>query len=528
MAHDTQDVVVTLGTGRISTDEEEAMGLIGEHDYAVQDLDMTGGSRRLLIRNPWCTGPVWKGTGWATLAQPLGTEPVPGEQGEPADRSEGSLWVTLEDVAQNFESMYLNWNPGLFAHRLDRHFTWNLPPAHFAASVVRNPQFSLVAPSGGLAWVLVSRHFMDAELDIARSRTGSMASVSRQLGFMSILIFEDNGKRVQVTDGATYRGPYVDSPQTLARLDARPGARYTIVLDQHEFPLPSYTFTTSVFSQRQVHVEEAQEALPHSKEHLGTWNRRSAGGNASCTTYFLNPQFRLSASRAGLLSILLSTDNRDVHVHVDLVWAGGERATTVRVKDLVASSGEYRRGCAVLDVPAIDAGLYTVVCSTFEAGQMASFALRATSTMPLGLELIPPPAAGRLRTPLTRFYFTDGEERRRAPLTASRLTRASISACVAQTQAQQDVARRSALMIRISVVHGWGPEQVTVAVSGDGELQQPTTALRTPEFDMEPERIRREGMWLVMESIGTHDATSAMDGDIFSESPVYVGAWEQA
>lgn len=61
-AHESHDVVVTLGTGRISAEEERLMGLIGEHDYAVEDLELSdGGARRLLIKNPWCDAPLVMG-----------------------------------------------------------------------------------------------------------------------------------------------------------------------------------------------------------------------------------------------------------------------------------------------------------------------------------------------------------------------------------------------------------------------------------------------------------------------------------
>lgn len=57
-AHESHDVVVTLGTGRISAEEEQLMGLIGEHDYAVEDLDSAGsGGRNLLIKNPGAMPP---------------------------------------------------------------------------------------------------------------------------------------------------------------------------------------------------------------------------------------------------------------------------------------------------------------------------------------------------------------------------------------------------------------------------------------------------------------------------------------
>ncbi|PNY24194.1 Calpain-like protease palB/cpr-8 [Tolypocladium capitatum] len=513
-AHESHDVVLTLGTGRISAEEEQLMGLIGEHDYAVENLYSAtdGSARNLLVKNPWCDGPVMVGTG------------RPGPQESERDNT---AWMALEDVAQHFESMYLNWNPGLFSHRQDRHFTWEMPPKYLEASLVRNPQFTLSSPNGGSVWVLVNRHFVDAELDIARNRRGSMAAVARQLGFMSILIFGNQRTRVQVSDGATYRGPYVDSPQTLARLESSPGKRYTIVVDQHEFPLSSYTFTMSLFSHAPLEVQEAEEKMSYFNEQLGSWSRRTAGGNSSCTSYFQNPQYRLSISKASPVSILVSTDNRDVHVHVDLVWARGERATTVRVKDLVSSSGEYRRGCAVADVPMLEPGVYTMVCSTFEAGQIATFAVRVASMVPVTLDPVPADAAGRLRTPLTAFRLPEGEERRRVPLNASWLTRASVAVHGVLPPWAEDGGRQaSSLMIRVSVVEGWGPELVTIAVSGEGEFQESVTAIRTPDFDMEPARIQRRGMWLLIECIGTHHTAWAINGEILSDSPVQVGTWE--
>ncbi|KAJ4159268.1 uncharacterized protein LMH87_008175 [Akanthomyces muscarius] len=529
-AHETQDVVVTLGTGRISAEEEEVMGLVGEHDYAVLDMDSSDGLRKLLIKNPWCNGPVWTGAGWST---PQKSPRAASQYGEisghkPELPSSGTLWVAFEDVAQHFESMYLNWNPKLFPHRQDRHFNWRTPPKHLAASLVRNVQYSITCPRGGLVWILVSRHFVDQELAIMRNRRGSMAAVAEQLGYMSILIFETRGKRVQTSEGQLYRGPYVDSPQTLARLEAEPGKQYTIVLDQQELPLKSYNFTLTVFSELPVELREAQEEMSHFKEIDGKWSRRTAGGNSSLSTYFINPQFKISTTRTGPVSILLTTGDQDVHVHVDLVWASGKRVTSIRVKDLAGTSGEYRQGCAVANIPKLDAGIYTLVCSTFEANQIADFALRVSSTADVELELIPADAAGRLRSSLTPLALTEREERMRAQIQVSWLTRGSVCVrSVGPKSARDEVVRHpSSLMIRVSVVHGWGPEQLVVAESGDGEFVESTAALRTPEFDLEPERTHSGQMWLVVETIGVHNASTSLEMDIFSDSPVRVGAWQ--
>ncbi|UNI19703.1 cysteine protease, variant 2 [Purpureocillium takamizusanense] len=512
-AHQSHDIVVTLGTGRISAEEEQFMGLIGEHCYAVEDLTLAAdGGRLLLIKNPWCNAPLMAGTA---------------RDGSRGVEKDNTTWMAIEDVAQHFESMYLNWNPGLFAHRQDNHFAWDTPPKYLGGSVVRNPQFAFSSPTGGTVWVLVSRHFVDAELEIARNRHGTMAAVACQLGFMSILVFDNKGKRVQVSDGAMYRGPYVDSPQTLARLETAPGTQYTLVVDQHEFPLSSYTFTLSIFSHTELHVREAEESMSHFIDRTGSWGRRTAGGNPSCPTYHQNPQYKLSIDRTTPLSILLSTDSTDAHIHIDLVWARGERVSTIRVKDLVASSGEYRRGCAVADVPELEAGDYTMVCSTFDAGQIADFALRVASMVPVSVSPIAADGAGRLRTPLGAFRLSEGDEKSRVSLHASWLTRASVSVrSVLPPGAEEGGRQASPLMVRVSVVRGSGPAQETVAVSGNGEFQDPVTAVRTPDFDIDPATAQGAGLWLVVECIGTHHTAWAVDGEILSDSPVQVGAWE--
>ncbi|OAA54414.1 PALB protein [Cordyceps fumosorosea ARSEF 2679] len=390
-AHETQDVVVTLGTGRISAEEEEVMGLVGEHDYAVLDMDCSDGIRKLLIKNPWCNGPVWTGAGWSTPQQsPRAGMSLDGETAgqEPELYPSGTLWVAFEDVAQHFESMYLNWNPKLFPHRQDRHFSWSTPPKYLAASLVRNVQYSISCPRGGLVWMLVSRHFVDQELVIMRNRRDSMAAVAEQLGYMSILIFETNGKRVQTSEGHLYRGPYVDSPQTLARLETEPGKQYTIVLDQQELPLESYRFTLTVFSEFPVEVREAQEEMSHSKEMI--------------------------------------------------------------------------------------------------------------------------------------------EERMRAPIQVSWLTRGSVCVRNVSPKGSRDevVRQSSSPMIRVYIVHGWGPQQLVIAESGDGEFVESTAALRTPEFDLEPERTHSGQMWLVVETIGVPNALASLEMDVFSDSPVQVGPWQ--
>lgn len=529
-AYDMGNVVITLGTGHVSTEEEDIMGLVGEHDYAVQDLDSL--SRKFLVKNPWSHGQTWTGQGWSAIHGSVRAKFDPSSSGagdgDADSPSAGTLWLAIEDIAQHFESMYLNWSPALFTHRQERHFAWDIPTKDFAASLVRNPQFSITSPTGGVIWILLSRHFADAELEIARNKSGTLAAVASQLGFMSILIFDHQGQRVQLSDGPTYRGPYVDSPQTLARIESRAGKAYTVVIDQQALPLPSYTFSLYIFSNGPVHVKEAEEKVTHFTEQRGAWNRRTAGGNSSCTTYFLNPQYKLSVPRATPISTLLSTGNRDVHVHVDLIWARGKRANTVKAKDLVVSSGEYRRGCAIAELAMLEAGDYTLVCSTFEAQQMADFTLRIGSMTPITLEPIPADTAGKLRTPLSPFTLGGEGQRWRASIGASWVTRAIVSIRSLAPSSEtlyHDTRSLPAVMIRISIIDGPDSEPRILAESKGG-LEDSGAIIRTPEFDIEPSSTSRGPRYLVIESLREHRAIQELSGDVFSDSPIQIGDWE--
>ncbi|KAK1640275.1 PALB protein [Colletotrichum phormii] len=532
-AYHAGNLIMTLGTGRLTQSEEDALGLVGEHDYAVLEIDSSPGARRLLVKNPWCDGLVWKGVGSSGIVEQtaavslsdtlVSIEPRSSEHTRPV----GSFWISVEDVAQNFESMYLNWNPDLFTHRQDHHFTWRVPTINMTSSLAYNPQYSVLSHTGQTVWILLSRHFADEELEIARNKSASLSAVSRQLGFTSIFIFESEGKKVQVREGFVYQGPYVDSPQTLAKFKLRSGTPYTIVMAHQDLPLDQYSCTFTLFSKAPLEVKPAEEAMSHYQELSSAWTRRTAGGNASSITYSQNPQFSISIPRATPLSILLSSGDREVAIHVDLVWAHGKRVTSIGVKDVVASSGDYRRGNALVQVPLVEPGTYTIVCSTWEPGQLADFGMRVGSQVECQIKPVLSDRAGLLRTLAPAFIFSEGEENKRALVTVSRLSRAQVVArCPLQTgRSSQSIATTA---VRVSLVYGRGPQESVLAMSGGGEFRELTMAIRTPEFDLEPDRLRQDKLWLIVERLGSQQGRQSIEVEVLSENPVHVGDWQMA
>ncbi|KAI1412887.1 cysteine proteinase [Hypoxylon sp. FL1857] len=565
-AYDYGDVVVTLGTGRLSPDEQETLGLAGEHDYAVLDMSETSGNRRLLVKNPWCDGMVWKGVGSSEASASQATDD------HPVKLKPGSFWISFDDVTQNFESLYLNWNPSLFTERQDHHFVWQLPDATLTGGscFAHNPQYSMTAAADGSTWILLSRHFQDGELDIMHNRTTAhhganhnhnnnttLAEVSSKLGFMSIYIFADHaGQRVQLSTRPIYRGEFVDSPQTLAPFEAKRNVHYTIVVATQELPLPQYTFTLSFFSRAPLTVSPSAPSLKHYAEVKGAWTRRTAGGNSASPSYLQNPQYSLALPRRSPLSLLLSTARDDLPVHVDLVWAGGRRVTAVGNRDLVVTSGDYRRGCALAEAPLVDAGTYTVVCSTFEPGYLADFVLRVGSDVPCTIAPVLGDAAGRLRTRLPDLSSSSSSEsevhkKKRALLTAARLTRASVvvtqnsnnsnsSQYSTSTNTGGTSTPRSRPAVRVSVEYGTGPDKIVLASTDDtsggigigGEFREVgVNGLRTGEFDIDPQSAcTSHGLWLVVEQLGFTQPVAGGGGglqvEILSEGPVRALGWE--
>lgn len=566
-------MVITLGTGRLSRQEEDTLGLAGEHDYAVLDLKVQdNGERRMLLKNPWCNGLVWKGSGsTATVDAEAYPPPSPtfsrpnssstNLSSSPYSHMTGTFWISFEDVAQNFESLYLNWNPSLFTDRQDHHFTWDVPSRAMQRSFAHNPQYSFTSPNSGAVWILLSRHFQDGELPIARSRANnqprasSQAGLSNSLGFMSICLFSTaGGHSVQLPDRPTHQSHIVDSPQTLMRFDTKAGTPYTVVVAQESLPLPKYTFTLSFFSRCPLNISKSTPVLKHYTELDGSWTRRTAGGNARTASFFHNPQYALVVTQPTPISLLLATDADDVPIHIDLVWASGQRVTALTVRDIVTSSGEYRRGCALAEIKApqtIETGTYTIVASTFEPGQHANFVLRVGSDVPVSLRPVLSDAAGRLRSELDPVVFRNGEsERKRARLTIVRLTRASVVARSGSLDGTSSIPSslnspvsvgaggggvRSGTAspisipcsVRVFFEYGSGPHAQVVGITGEGEFADASMGLRTGEVDLDPDIARRMGgLWLVVEQMGTHREGQGIQVDVLSDGRVGVGGWE--
>lgn len=503
------DVLLTIGTGKLTELEEQGLGLVSEHDYAILDLKEVDGRRQFLLKNPWAGAApkVWQNNG---------------QQHDNPSLSPGIFWIDCEQVLQNFENLYLNWNPSLFKYREDIHFTWDLSQGRvLAGCFVKNPQFSVSSDLGGTVWLLLGKHFKTDQ----HRHLKDHSSEGGGLGFISIYIFQADGKRVSLSDGALHCGPYVDSPNTLMRLEMPPKTTYTAVISEQSLPSSSQNFTLSAFSTNPVSLAPSLDKYLCLTKASGSWTALTAGGNAESARYPSNPQFSLQVSEKTDLSILLETNDAEVAARTKLFWSHGQRISRVRSRDIIADSGDYRRGCALAEIRSLDKGVYTIVCSTFAPDQLGRFTLWISSTIPCVVQQLASESAGRRVTLSGRGVLRPGQDRMRAPLYFTRMTRIKLIARnKSSTISSRPVAPSPVLM---TVELGQGPYKKVLAVSEDGTHCDAASGVRVDDFDLLPSLESQGRVWAVIERIGGPggQVEDHFEVEALAEERVEIGEW---
>ncbi len=238
------DVLVTLGTGLLSPQAERQLGLAAHHDYAVLDVVDDCDYKFVLLKNPWADGQSWTGQ-LPKIPLPLFANDESGRQrahspwssGE--ELSPGTFWMQWSDVEQNFECIYLNWNPSMFGYREDIHFSWDLLANRSAeGSFANNPQFSISTQGKGKVWLLLCRHFQDT-MGGGEKEATSQAQSGGTKSYINLYAFENEGEEVLLTSEPSQltKGSYVDSHQILLRTEVDQPKTFTVVVSEQNVSL---------------------------------------------------------------------------------------------------------------------------------------------------------------------------------------------------------------------------------------------------------------------------------------------------
>ncbi|KAL3457071.1 hypothetical protein BJX64DRAFT_293494 [Aspergillus heterothallicus] len=502
------DVLLTIGTGKLTEREQKEQGLVGEHDYAILDMKEIQGRRQILVKNPWAGADAVYPAYFSVPEPHLNTPSL----------SPGSFWMDCEKVLQNFENLYLNWNPALFQYQEDIHFTWDLETGKgMAGCFVKNPQFAVVSEKGGTVWILLGKHFRTIDSRVLHAH-------NEQNGFISLYVFK-GGKRVSLSDGAIHRGPYVDSPNTLMRLDMPPKTPYTVVVSEESLPAVSQNFTISAFSPSPLQISHAPSKYMCVNKVQNSWAPCTAGGNADSARYSLNPQFSLEVVDPTDVSLVLEPSDPELATHVKLFYSDGKRIARVRNRDIVANSGDYRRGGSLAEKKGLEAGKYTIVVSTFAPDQLGSFTLWVSANIPCEVKQLPPEAAGRRAVLSDIGVLLPGQDRMLASLQTPRLTRVKLIARSRQSTIGNRAVGPSPVLMTIEI--GQGPYKQILATSEDGYHSDSLAGVRVDDFDLRPGLEESGGVWIVLERIGGPggQVEDHFEVEALGEEKVDIGEW---
>ena len=549
------DVLVTVGTGKMSSRQERELGLEGQHSYVVLDMRETDHDRLLLVKNPWVEGKGWRGPrpSTAPVIDTSSSSDISKNSGDTLNRDSvpsqdkphpTTFWIGLEQVIQHFESLYLNWNPGLFRYRQDIHFEWIIESQQGAGGcIVKHPQFSFLSKGADVVWFVLSRHFRDAPEDTkdesdafndgtVRPETQPYSSGEPLKGYMSIFICSGNGERHYIKDTYLECSPYVNTPQSLLRFDTDEDSIYTIVIDQDELPASPYTFSLAAFSNSKMTLEPATQKYPIQKTEIGEWTKQTAGGSTSSARYFENPQYTVEVRERCSLAILLTSTNHSNPLHVKLALGYGKRIYRLQSRDVLVDSGDHRGGCVFAEIKDLQPGLYTVICSLFEAGITGDYALRVDSTSDIALKQIPRDGAGLLSMKLAPACFGPDMHKIAAPIVPRRLASYTIVArfLKATSPRSHDLGMLARSPLRLSVELGRGPERKFLIASERGEYADSAT-VRSESLNLEPTLVSQGDLWLVLDRLSGPGGPVEewYEVEIFTDMPqaCSVGVWRE-
>jgi len=162
-AYKNNDAMITIATGVIQ--DEDQVGLVGNHAYGVLEIVECEGNRLLLVKNPW--GHFrWRGKfsygdkAWTpSLKQALGYDNF--------SEDKGVFWITFEAVCAFFSHLDMNWNPDLLQYRKSFFDFWSsseMQQGSGTLSLKDNPQYFInfsgtAASTMGeiICWVAISK-----------------------------------------------------------------------------------------------------------------------------------------------------------------------------------------------------------------------------------------------------------------------------------------------------------------------------------------------------------------------------------
>ncbi|KZT61167.1 cysteine proteinase [Calocera cornea HHB12733] len=383
--------LMTVGTGR-SPGTFGMHQLTPYHAYAVIGLSEQDHARTVSLWNPW--GRRREGVPSDEYAA---ARERPAQEGSGLREAEGPIRMEWDDLCGIFDSIYLNWDPGIFPHKAVVHsrgvgaFPLRLACPVTDKSSASNHQYNLTL-SGALSeeadvWVLLSRHITGRDVDQS---------------FIAAHVFHATEVDSLSVGRPSLEATYTDSPHVLVRTSRFPDeSALSIIASRHGTGTADATYTLSVFSASPFTLSEPAHVYAFSQWVDGEFTAATAGGNALQPTFMRNPQYALTlkpgptgASSPNGAQLRLSVHgSKDLPLHVQLVWGRGERVFDIRQTKTIKDSGTYNYGFGLCE-DQVRPGTYTVIVSSFEPDTLGQYKLQIECSQAFEIKPIPQEGAG--------------------------------------------------------------------------------------------------------------------------------------
>ncbi|RPA86391.1 cysteine proteinase [Ascobolus immersus RN42] len=546
------NVLMTLGTGYMPKYVADSLGLVPLHDYAVLNMkeDPETRERLIFVKNPWSEGANWRtyesdGDSSSSSDRDFDAgsdddynDDDDDDDDDDSDRSDGennsisarkankddsngTFWIDLNSVFIHFRSVYLNWNPKNFEFRRDHHFTWNTASRKSDTTFLDHPQFSIHNRSKFAVpvWVLLERHVGERQRHPTEEDPwGNLTEGPKR--YISLYAYEaSEGKRVILPGEATSKGPFVDTLQTLLRIDkVFPGQAITVVVNVDDFPAEEVSFTMTAFSLVSIDLGLAEEPFAYGTRISGNWTALTAGGHTESPKFPYNPQYNLKLTKdipsriMTNVSVVLES-RKELAVNAVLLWNDGRRSFSIDTRSVLGGFTGYERGFSVskadiLPVP----GEYTIVCSSLRNEDVGDFALTVKSNAPVELIRIPDEEEGKTKKLL--FGSWGSCARIEYPISVKRPTRISASACLRGPGS--DIKPLPAMKIAVEMRKPPNGAFERTACSGYDKFTASPQGVRTGEFTLQPGTMA----WIVLQRPGDNRLNLSYQLIVLSDGPV--------
>lgn len=318
-------LLIGIGTGKISKELSNLLGLILNHDYVIENYDKQ--SNELLVKNPWIEGNKVK------------------------DR-----YLKI-DANFGFKFLYLNWNIDKFQYHSQINFI-----SSNSCQLRDQSQYSLVNEE-------------DIEIEVYLLLERHLNLIDEAI--MKLDIYQTtNGDKILYPN--QYLGKSINSPSNsrlqLIKFTLNPHSAYTIVISSSVKSTSTINIYNDVNSN--LSIQKARNLYSNIETINGNWSSQTNGGNWSLSSFIQNPQYDIEIFENMDIFILVFTNDMKSLINFHLLHSDvTDKLLPVRLfdKSKLLINENYNQNYQASNIKNLTPGIYKLIVSNYERSNLDLF-----------------------------------------------------------------------------------------------------------------------------------------------------------